>query len=50
MNEIVINNLDGQLTVSSLQIANDFGKQHKHILDAIENLKAENSALTKMFI
>ena len=41
---------DGHLTVSSLQIANDFGKQHKHILDAIENLKAENSALTKMFI
>ena len=50
MNEIIINNLNGMLTVSSLQIANDFGKQHKHILDAIENLKAENPALTKMFI
>ncbi len=50
MNEIVINNLDGQLTVSSLQVANDFRKHHKDVVRAIENLKAQNCALTKMFI
>lgn len=50
MNEIMINNFNGNLTVSSLQVANDFGKQHKHVIETIEKLKAENSALTKMFI
>lgn len=50
MNEITINNSNGELTVSSLQVANDFEKQHKHVIDAIENIKAENSAVTKMFI
>lgn len=50
MNEIKINNSNGTLTVSSLQIAYDFGKQHKHVLETIENIKAENSAVTPMFI
>lgn len=50
MNEIIINNLDGKLTVSSLQVANDFGKHHKDVVRAIENLKAQNCALTKMFV
>ncbi len=61
MNEIIINNLNGELTVSSLQIARDFGKRHDHVIRDIENIipqiwgmtkdiKAENSALTKMFI
>ncbi|MDE5620334.1 MAG: Rha family transcriptional regulator [Ruminococcus sp.] len=50
MNQITINNSNGKLTVSSLQVAKDFGKQHKHVLEAIENIKAENSAVTKMFI
>lgn len=45
MNEITINNDNGNLTVSSLQVAKDFGKQHKHVLEAIENLVAENSAV-----
>ena len=47
MNEITITNRDGKLTVSSLQVAADFGKQHKHVLDVIEELKkgvAEKSA------
>ncbi|MDE6665692.1 MAG: hypothetical protein K2K14_05835 [Ruminococcus sp.] len=47
MKEIIINNKNGMLTVSSLQVAKDFDKQHKHILDVIEELKngvAENSA------
>ena len=45
MEEIKINNTNGQPTVSSLQIARDFDKQHKHILETIENMKAEFSAL-----
>lgn len=37
---------NGQIVVSSLQIAEHFGKQHKDILETIrEILKAENSAL-----
>lgn len=43
MNEIKINNSNGTLTVSSLQIADDFGKQHKHIIKNIENLLGETS-------
>lgn len=50
MNEIIINNLDGKLTVSSLQVANDFEKQHKDVIRSIENLKAQNCALKEMFI
>lgn len=45
--EVVNNN--GQLVVSSMQVAENFEKQHKHVLDAIENIKAENSAVTPMF-
>lgn len=50
MNAITINNSNGELTVSSLQVSNDFGKQHKDVVRAIENLKAQNCALTKMFV
>ena len=50
MSEITVNNFNGVLTVSSLQVAKDFGKQHKHVLEAIENIKAENSAVISMFI
>ena len=52
MNEIIINSANGQLTTSSLGIAEKFGKQHKHVIDAIEELKkgiAEISA-NPMFI
>ena len=41
MNEIKINNDNGTLTVSSLQVAEDFEKQHKHILNAISKLESE---------
>lgn len=49
-NLINIENKDGVAVVSSRVVANDFGKQHKHVLEAIHNLKkelstAENSAL-----
>lgn len=40
---------NNEIVVSSRQIAENFGKMHKHVLDAIENIKAENSALTSMF-
>lgn len=52
MNEIVITNTNGELTTSSLGIAEKFRKQHKHVIDAIEELKkgvAEISA-DPMFI
>ena len=44
MNEIIITNKDGKLTVSSLQVAKDFGKRHYHIMRDIENLIAETLA------
>ena len=33
------------LVVSSREIAEDFEKEHKHVLEAIGNITAENSAL-----
>ena len=47
MSEIKINNTNGQPTVSSLQIAVDFDRKHKHVLESIENIKADFSALTE---
>jgi Rha family phage regulatory protein len=44
MNEIVINNSNGQLTVSSVQVAENFGKQHKDVLKSIEKISSETSA------
>lgn len=46
---VVLDSEHNQLVVSSLQIAEDFGKQHKHVLEAIEKIRAENSAVTDMF-
>lgn len=46
--KIIINNTNGELTCSSLDVAKNFGKQHKDVLEKIENLMAENSA-TKSF-
>ena len=45
--EIVMNN--NQPVVSSRQIAHNFGKNHRHVLDSIRNLVAENSAAKSMF-
>lgn len=49
-NLVKILNQDGQLVVTSRQITEDFGKEHKHVLDSIRNLVAENSAVKNMFI
>lgn len=40
---------DGKVVVSSRQVAEHFGKLHKDVLAGIENIRAENSALTSMF-
>ena len=46
--QVIQNN--GQLVVSSREVAANFGKLHKDVLEAIrEILKAENSALKNMF-
>lgn len=47
---IKILNQDGQLVVTSRQIAEDFEKEHKHVLEGIRTLVAENSAVKNMFI
>ncbi len=39
--EITINNDNGTLTVSSLQVAEDFEKEHRSILRTIDDLKSE---------
>lgn len=40
---------NGVATTTSLQVANSFEKKHKHVLEAIKNLMAENSAVKNMF-
>ncbi len=43
--EITINNKYGVLTVSSLQVAKDFEKEHRNVIQKITNIMAEiNSA------
>ena len=44
MNDIILSTQNGEPVVSSRQIAESFGKEHKHVLDAVKNLVAENSA------
>lgn len=40
---------NGVATTTSLQVANSFEKKHKHVLETIKNLMAENSAVKNMF-
>lgn len=47
-NELVIMH-DRQVVTSSLQVADTFGKQHKHVLESIDKLVAENQATKSMF-
>lgn len=39
-----------EIVVSSRQVAEDFGKQHQHVTQAIENLISENSLLKNMMM
>lgn len=41
---------NGQIVTTSLLVAEKFGKEHRHVLDAIRNLVAENSAATSLFV
>ena len=50
MKEIIINNHEGMLTVSSLQVAKDFKKRPADVHESIENLTTENSAVKAMFM
>lgn len=41
---------NGKPMASSREVAKHFGKDHKHVLDSVRNLAAENSATKKMFL
>lgn len=50
MQEIInVQNLDGQLLVSSREVAVNFEKNHKEVLRSIENIRAQNCAVLEMF-
>lgn len=49
MNEIILSTQNGEPVASSRQIAESFGKEHKNVMQSIENISAENSAVTQMF-
>ncbi|EOU1974807.1 hypothetical protein E6V34_08560 [Clostridium perfringens] len=40
---VKLSNQNGQVVVSSRLIAKDFEKQHKHVLDSIEEIKKRGS-------
>lgn len=46
---ITINQENGQPVVSSREVAEHFGKEHKNVLQSIKNLAAENSAAKSWF-
>ena len=51
---VVTRNNDGELVVTSRQIADDFGKDHRVVVRAIENkamsLTEQNCSVEKLFI
>lgn len=49
MTDIILSTQNGEPVASSLDIAKNFGKDHRNVLQAIENKTAENSALLEMF-
>lgn len=49
MTDIILSTQNGEPVASSRQIAESFGKEHKHVLESIKSISAENSALTHMF-
>lgn len=52
MKELVFKGESNQVLTNSLLVADKFGKNHKHVLDAIRELisSAEKSAVLKMFV
>lgn len=49
MKELVFRSEKGNPVTTSLLVAEKFEKEHKHVLDAIRNLVAENSAASSLF-
>lgn len=49
MSDIILSTQNGQAVVSTLEIAERFGKNHKDLLESIRARTAENSALLEMF-
>ena len=49
MTDIILSTQNGEPVVSSRQIAENFGKEHKNVLQTIDNMTAENSAVLQMF-
>lgn len=50
MTEELVIMRDRQAVTTSLQVAQNFEKEHKHVLESIKNLAAENSATKNMFV
>lgn len=51
MNNLInIKQHEDQMVVSSREVAYNFGKHHKDVLESVRNLAAENSATKSMFI
>ena len=50
MDELVFKGANDQALTNSLLVAKKFGKEHRHVLDSIRNLTAENSAVLSMFV
>lgn len=49
MSDIILSTQNGQAVVSTLEIAERFGKNHKDLLESIRTRTAENSAFLEMF-
>lgn len=49
MNDLITIDQNGQPVASSVDVAEHFGKEHKNVLQSIDNLAAENSATKSMF-
>ena len=49
MTDIILSTQNGEPVASSRQIAENFGKEHKNVTQAVANLVAENSAAKSMF-
>ncbi len=49
MNDIILSTQNGEPVVSSREVAEYFGKEHKNVMQAITKLVAENSAAKFLF-
>lgn len=46
----LVQNRNGEVVTSSLQVAEIFGKRHDHVLRDIENITTQNWGVKNMFI